>query len=103
MNKSWKIAANNDTAEKVDFDKAVRFKTDNNLELTYDNTNADEKVLTFALKDNLQIGNISIKNTKNPAGQGYTESVITGLTNTIWDKNNSVETEPQQKDNLLKL
>ena len=103
MNKSWKIAANNDTAEKVDFDKAVRFKTDNNLELTYVNTNADEKVLTFALKDNLQIGNISIKNTKNPAGQGYTESVITGLTNTIWDKNNSVADRAATEGQLAQI
>ena len=103
MNKSWKIAANNNTAEKVDFDKAVRFKTDNNLELTYDNTNADEKVLTFALKDNLQIGNISIKNTKNPAGQGYTESVITGLTNITWDKNNSMADRAATEGQLAQI
>ncbi len=102
VSKSWKIAVNDGNAEKVGFDKTVRFKTDNNLKV--ETSNADgNNTLTFGLKDNLNIGGISINNVKNADGQTYSSSTITGLTNTTWDKDNVVNNRAATEGQLAAI
>ncbi len=101
VSKSWKIAVNDGDAEKVGFDKTVRFKTDDNLKV--ETSNADgNNTLTFGLKDNLNIGGISINNVKNADGQTYSRT-ITGLTNTTWDKDNAVSNRAATEGQLAAI